>query len=126
MSPISEKDRAKIKNVFDKINNLKFSTLKDNDELFKNLLAIAKYFSKDTYENEVELEKEISAFNQVLLQAWEKLYLYKFLNEFDLTDSSSMATLLFQNLSGLLVNGTDASECCRRDTLRYRNGKIIE
>ena len=126
MSTVSEQDIEKIKKVFSTINNQIFSKLKDNEELLKNLREIGKFLSKDTYVSEVELEQGVSAFNPYLFKAWERLYLFKFLNEYDLIDSLSMATLLFQNLTWFIINGTDASESCRRDTLAYRNGKIIE
>ena len=111
MSTVSKKDIEKIEKVFSTINNQTFSKLnKDEEKLLKNLYKIEKFLLKDTYASEVELEQGVSAFNPYLFQAWERLYLFKLYNEYDLICS-------FSELTDFIVNGTDASESCRRDTL---------
>lgn len=126
MSTISKQDKENIENVFNTLNNQTFLTLKTNKNLIENLNRIEPFISKVTYTSEVDLERGVSVFNPYLFQAWERLYLFKFLNEFDLIDSSSVASILFNKLTSALTNGTDASERFCRDTLSYRNGKIIE
>lgn len=126
MTTISEQEKDKIKDVFTTINIIKISALESNTELFENIWKLQHFLSKDTYENETALEKGYTAFKPYIFQAWERLYLVKFLNEFDLLDSTSTMKLLFILLTLYLVNGTDGSESCRRDTLAFRNGKIIE
>ena len=127
MSTFSYQEIEKIKEVFSAINDQKFSTMRGNVGLLKNLKHISKFLSKETYDSEDNLEKGISIFNPDLFQAWERLYLFKFLNEYDFTNSyPSVESFLFRMLTDCIVNGTDASESFRQDTLAYRNGKIIE
>ena len=124
---LSNQHIKKIKEVFNAINKQKCSTLKDNEVLLNKLDKIDKFIAKETYDSEDKLEKGFSIFKPGIFQAWERLYLFKLLNEYDLTNSShSVETLLYEELTLCMVNGTDASESFRQDTLAYKNGKLIE
>lgn len=119
-------NKEKIENVFSTINNKKFSHLETNKDFLEKFKEIENFLSKEEYEDMAQLERVYSLFNPSLYLAWERMYLFKFLNEIDISDSSSIATCLFLELTNALLSGTDGSESCRRDTFTFKNGKIIE
>lgn len=126
MSTISEQDRKAIREVFNTLNNQQISNFKNDKTMLIKLPAITKHLKKENYNNKFDLEQGYAEFNPVMFQAFERMYLYKFLNEFDILESSSIAPSIFQTLIIYLVTATDSSESCRRDLYAYRNGKIIE
>ena len=126
MYSITDKDRDLVKAVFKEIITTRIAILENNRDLLKRFELIERFIEKETYANETELEKGYAAFRPQLLEAWVRLYQFKQLGEYELTNTASCAPFFFYNLTSLLVNGTDGSETCRSDVFTYKDGLIIK
>lgn len=126
MSSLKEEDRVRIQSFFTSVNTLKFQELEGNTQLSKEGAPLTKYFRKDAYSSPDELEQAYSLlFRPHLLQAWDRLYHYKKLGEYDILDKESTCARLFRSLTGYLVTATDNIKACCHDVLNYDEGRII-
>lgn len=139
---LTDDQRSAIERTYAAITTHAFEQLRHDLSLVTSLRSIEHLLEKETYANGSACESAYEVFRPHLLRAWERLYLYRGLGEYDLLDTSSagggggdgvtegqkepaVPSQLFSALMTQLTFATDGTELARRDVLEYKDGQII-
>lgn len=128
-SEVKEIDVERIQRFFHSITTLRIHELESDAELSLAAPQLTQFLRRATYSDERELEHVYeTGFRPQLLRAWERLYLYKRLGEFELCadkESAPVSVLLLRSLTGYLVVAADfVKESCV-DVMSYEEGSVI-
>ena len=149
-NPLSDEQRATIQRTYAAITTHLFEQLRSDRALVATLSSFDDLLEKETYANGADCERVYETFRPHLLRAWERLYLYRTLGEYDLLDTAdaagkgggggagegaagvaegekepSVPSQLFSVLLTQITFATDSTELARRDVFEYKDGQII-
>ena len=148
-NPLSDEQRATIEHTYAAIATHVFEQLRNDQTIVATLRSFDDLLEKETYANGADCERAYETFRPHILCAWERLYLYRALGEYDLLDNvdsdkddgaggaggaagaaervkePSVPSQLFSALLTHMTFATDGTELARRDVFEYKDGEIV-